>query len=50
MQKCDADIAFNFTFTNVGLACIEIVNIRVPLGPLGLSLLKFDDIYGYNDR
>ncbi len=50
VQKCDADIAFNFTFTNVGLACIEIVNIRVALGPLGLSLLRFDDIYGYNDR
>ena len=50
VQKCDADIAFNFTFTNVGLACIEIVNIRVALGPEGSSLLRFDDIYGYNDR
>ena len=50
VQKCDADIFFNFTFTNVGLACIEIVNIRVALGPQGSSLLRFDDIYGYNDR
>lgn len=50
VEKCFADIKFNFDFTNVGLACVNITDIRVVLGPEGRSLLSFDSIHPYHQR
>ena len=43
-------IRFNHTFQNTGINCIEIMNIKAELGPLGAKLLEFEDVYSYLDR
>lgn len=50
LEQCNADISFNFTFTNVGFACVDISSIHVSLGPVGEALLSFDDVYNYSER
>ena len=50
IYECKADIAFTFSFTNRGFACVYISDIRVALGPFGDELLCYDDIYEYNFR
>ncbi len=50
INKCNVDIAFKFTFTNRGLACVHVSDILVSLGPIGDELLSFDDIYSYQER
>ncbi len=50
IKQCAANISFNFTFTNIGLACVDVGDIRVSLGPLGEALLSYDDVYTYSDR
>jgi hypothetical protein len=44
------DIKFNYTVTNVGIVCVNIVDIRTKLGRLGVKTLVFDDVYNYQDR
>jgi hypothetical protein len=50
-RQCNGvDIKFNYTFTNIGIACVNIVDIRTKLGRLGVKTLVFDDVYSYQDR
>ena len=48
--ECFTDVRFNFTFTNIGLGCVDVSGISVTLGPFGKSLLTFEDIYSYAER
>ena len=48
--QCINDIAFNYTFTNIGLSCVEVMEISASLGPLRDNLLDFNNIYGYQER
>ena len=50
IEECYADVRFNFTFTNIGLGCVDVSGVSVTLGPFGKSLLTFDDIYSYKER
>ena len=47
---CHADVRFNFTFTNIGVGCVDVSGVSVTLGPFGMSLLAFDDVYSYKER
>ena len=49
-NDCVADIEFNYTFTNTGLSCVEIVAIKASLGPVGLVNVDFSDVYSYSER
>ena len=50
IDQCSADIAFNFTFTNNGLACVNVSDICAQLGPFKVTSLRFDDLYSYQER
>jgi len=50
-DNCIVDITFNYTFTNVGLFCFEVANVKAKLGPLvGVNNLALNKYYGYGRR
>jgi hypothetical protein len=50
-RQCNGvDIKFNYTVTNVGIGCVNIVDMRTKLGHLGVITLVFNDVYSYQDR
>ena len=51
-SQCTVDIVFNYTFTNVGLGCFDIVSVKSKLGPLDSEgvTVEFDDVYSYRER
>ena len=50
ITDCTADIRFNYTFTNIGLGCVDVMAVRSQLGSLGTTLLRFNDVYSYRER
>ncbi len=48
--QCIVDIEFNYTFTNIGLACVHIADVKADLASLGLRTVEFNDIYSYQER
>lgn len=49
-EPCVVDLHLNYTFTNTGLPCVNVAGIKSYVGPLGESLLNFNDIYNYQER
>ncbi len=49
-KKCLVDLDFIFNFTNIGLACQDIMIIKVEIGPLGEKVIKFNDFYNHTER
>ena len=49
-ENCTVDLKFNYTFTNVGLACVSIATVSANIAPLGTQQLDFNDIYSFQER
>ena len=49
-RDCIVDLIFNYTFSNVGLACVDVANIRSKLGPYNSVTVRFNDVYSYQER
>ncbi len=49
-SRCDIDIKLNYSFTNIGLACVDIMSVVAEVGPLGKKMLDFSDIYSFQQR
>lgn len=49
-EECIVDIKLNYTFTNVGLSCAQIMSVKAEIGSLGTEVLSFDDIYSFSER